>query len=163
MNRETNGQTGRERPKEEGGETDWPIIKDGEILMGGERDRQKQMDKRGETQERGSVKDETALEKQREIKGKRVSQSNKEKLGRKIQPRTGRYRIEKAQVKGKKTKKQTQTERQWGIQDRRRKESRQEERRKLRESESGRKKKPPIIPPLSRDQGLYSSIHYLKA
>lgn len=125
MNRETNGQTGRERPKEEGGETDWPIIKDGEILMGGERDRQKQMDKRGETQERGSVKDETALEKQREIKGKRVSQSNKEKLGRKIQPRTGRYRIEKAQVKGKKTKKQIQTERQWGIQDRRRKESRQ--------------------------------------
>lgn len=121
------------------------------------------MDERGETQERGSEKDEIALEKQREVKGKRVSQSNKEKLGRKIQPRTGRYRIEKAQVKGKKTKKQTQTERQWGIQDRRRKESRQEERRKLRESERGRKKKPPIIPPLSRDQGLYSSIHYLKA
>lgn len=39
MNRETNGQTGRERPKEDGGETDWPIIKDGEILMGGERNR----------------------------------------------------------------------------------------------------------------------------
>ena len=43
--------------------------------MGGERERQKQMDKRGETKEKGSEKNETVVEKQREIKGKRLSQS----------------------------------------------------------------------------------------
>ena len=132
--------------------------------MGGERDRQKQMDKRGETKEKGSEKNETVVEKQREIKGKRLSQSNKEKWGKKRQLRTGRYRTETAQVKGKKTKKQTQTERQWvGIQDRRRMESRQEERRELRESERGRKKKPPHHTTFTQGPGLYPSIHYLKA
>lgn len=36
-------------------------------------------------------------------------------------------------------------------------------RKELREGERGRKKKLPLTPPLPRGEGLYSSIHYLKA
>lgn len=103
-----------------GGETDGPIVKDGEILM----EEDTQMGKWGGKQERGSDKDETyQKEREKERETEWVRQAKRNCQGKTDRQGQADTRTERGQMKGKMTKEEREAT---GTQERR-KENRKKE------------------------------------